>query len=158
MEVFEQLRRSPSRCRGLQSHAEVDEQMWRPPAGAMRPQSECVSLRAHAESPSLQGGLRAHNRSHELIQTHLHLMQSSRSSKCERAHTEVSELMRRTNLFDLGSMISSVRRRWGRGWTLTRRETSPWRSWKRVPALMGRDRRVSQIRAQPCTSRCSRSF
>ena len=73
-------------------------------------------------------------------------------------HTDVSELILSTNLFDLGSMISSEMLRWGRGCTLHRRLTSPCRSWNTVPGLMERDSIVSQISAQPCTPDTSRSF
>jgi len=62
-------------------------------------------------------------------------------------HTEVSELIRSTNLFDLGSIISSVMARWGNEWTVHRRDTSPCLNWNTVPLVKDRERSVSQIRA-----------
>ena len=73
-------------------------------------------------------------------------------------HTEVSELIRSTNLLDFGSIISSEIARWGKAWTVQRRETSPCLSWNTVPVVRERERRVSQISAQDCGLDSSRSF
>ena len=73
-------------------------------------------------------------------------------------HTEVSELILRTNLLDLGSMISSEMFRCGSLCTEQRRDTSPCRSWNTAPSLMARLSMVSQIRAQPWLPESSRSF
>ena len=72
--------------------------------------------------------------------------------------TDVSELRRRTNLFDLGSTTSSVILKWGNARIWHRSETSFWRNWNVIPWLIGRDSNSSHIRAQVCTGFCSFSF
>ena len=62
------------------------------------------------------------------------------------------------NLSWLRLMICSVRLKWGRGMTSHRRRTSPCLSWKRRPASIPRDRRMSQMRDQFWTGTFSCSF
>ena len=63
--------------------------------------------------------------------------------------TDVSELSLRTNLFDFGSMISSVMLKWGRVETRHKSETQSFcLNWKTVPSSMPRDRRTSQTNDQ----------
>ena len=57
--------------------------------------------------------------------------------------TDVSELSRRTNLLDFGSMISSVMLKCGKLEMRQSSETSPCLNWNTVPSSMPRDNKTS---------------